>query len=109
MLDIPAGMDQKDSCPRRTGYWFFLGDDFYEFLYSARSLVRWWIHALRLSTVLVKQLTYFQVCLRIQRSAWFNSGYMRCVSLRGFLEESWGCPDSVENCGDSACVLGHGC
>ena len=25
-------------------------------------------------------------CLRIQRSAWFDSGYMRCVSLRGFLE-----------------------
>ena len=25
----------------------------------------------------------------IQRSAWFASGYMRCVSLRGFLEEFW--------------------
>ena len=25
----------------------------------------------------------------IQRSAWFNSGYMHCVSLRGFLEEFW--------------------
>ena len=38
----------------------FLGDDFYEFLYSALSLVRKWIHALRQFTVLVKHLTYFQ-------------------------------------------------
>ena len=28
--------------------------------------------------------SHFQVCLRVQRSAWFDSGYMRCVSLRGF-------------------------
>ena len=44
----------------------------------------------------------------VQRSAWFDSGYMHCVSLRGFLEEFWGCPDSVENCEVSARVLGHG-
>ena len=25
-----------------------------------------------------------QDCLRIQRSAWFDSGYMHCVSLRSF-------------------------
>ena len=24
VLGITAGMDQKDSCPRRTGYWVFL-------------------------------------------------------------------------------------
>ena len=59
--------------------WILLGDDFYEFLYSALSLVRMWIHALRQSTVLI-----FLVCLRSQRSAWFDCGFMRCVSLRGF-------------------------
>ena len=60
----------------------FLGNDFCRLPYSALSLVRQRIHALRQSTVLT-----FQVCLRIQRSAWFDCGYMRCVSLRGFLEE----------------------
>ena len=49
------------------------------------------MHALRQFTELVKQLTYFH-CLRFQRSAWFDIGYMRCVSLRGFLEEFWGLP-----------------
>ena len=52
VLGILAGMDQKDSCPRRTGYWFF------------------W------------EMTSVGFC--IQRSAWFDSGYIRCVSLRGF-------------------------
>ena len=37
------------------------------------------------------------------------SGYMRCVSLRGFLEVFRGCPDSAEVRYDSACVLGQGC
>ena len=32
----------------------FLGDDFYEFLYSALSLARWWLHALRQSTELLE-------------------------------------------------------
>ena len=50
VLCILAGMDQKDSCPRRTGYWFF------------------W------------EMTSMSFC--IQRSAWFDSGYMLCVSLR---------------------------
>ena len=27
------------------------------------------------------------LCSRTQRSAWFDNGYMRCVSLRGFLED----------------------
>ena len=52
VLGILAGMEQKDSCPRRTGYWFL------------------W------------EMTSVGFC--IQRSAWFDSGYMRCVSLRGF-------------------------
>ena len=46
---------------------------------------------------------------RIQRSAWLDSGYMRCDSLRGFPEVFLGCPDSAEDREDSACVLGHGC
>ena len=50
MLGITAGMDQKDICPRRTGYWFF------------------W------------EMT--SVDFRIQRSAWFDSGYMHCVIPR---------------------------
>ena len=61
-----AGMVQKDGCSGVYRLLVFLGNDFYEFLYSALSFVRKWIHALRQSTVLVKQLTYFQVCLRIQ-------------------------------------------
>ena len=52
VLGILAGMDQKDSCPRRTGCWFF------------------W------------EMTSVGFCF--QRSAWFDSGYIRCVSLRGF-------------------------
>ena len=44
-----AGMDQMDSCLRRTGYWFF------------------W------------EMTSMSFC--IQRSAWFDSGYMHCVIL----------------------------
>ena len=42
--------------------------------YSALSLVRSRIHALRQSTELLMKLTYF-VGRRIQRYAWFNSGY----------------------------------
>ena len=56
--------------------------------YSALSLVQLWIHALRQSTRLLKFLTFSCSgglwCLRIQRSAWFDIGYMQCVSLRGF-------------------------
>ena len=68
-----------------------LEDDFDEFLYSALCLVRLWIHALRQFTELLMTLALFymvlsgrrlQDCLRIQRSAWFDSGYMHCVSLR---------------------------
>ena len=77
VLGILAGMDQKDSCPRRTGYWFF------------------W------------KMTSMSFC--IQRSAWFDCGYMLCVRLRSFPEVFLGCPDSTEYREDSACVLGHGC
>ena len=55
-----ADMNQRDSCPRHTGNWIF----FWEMTsclspYSALSLVRWWIHALRQSMELLMKLTYF--------------------------------------------------
>ena len=50
MLGIMADMNQRDSCPRHTGNWFFL------------------------------EMTSMSFC--IQRSAWFDRGYMHCVSLR---------------------------
>ena len=40
---------------------WFPGDDFGLSPYSELSLVRYWIHALRLSTELVKKLTFFLV------------------------------------------------
>ena len=104
MLGIMARMDQDDSCVHFAlcPFPWLAGLECSAFLpvwtrrtvargvhYSALSLVRSWIHALRQSTELVKQLTCFQVCLRFQRSAWFGIGYMRCVSPQSFLEEFW--------------------
>ena len=77
VLGILAGMEQKDSCPRRTGYWFL------------------W------------EMTSVGFC--IQRSAWFDSGYMRCVSLRGFWK-NFGVVQTVQKTVKVPhAFLGHGC
>ena len=53
--------------------------------YSALSLVRQRIHALRQSTELLMMLTYFprdgDSGHRFQRYAWINCEYMHCVCL----------------------------
>ena len=78
-----AGMDQMDSCLRRTGYWFFWEMTSMSFcIQRSACFESGYMHCVILRCL--KHLTYFQVCLRIQRSAWFDSGYMRCVILRGF-------------------------
>ena len=65
------------SCLRCTGLWYFLGDDFWNQLqYSVPML------GSTANTFCVS----FRDFLRIQRCAWFNYGYMHCVSLRSLLK-----------------------
>ena len=81
------------SCLRCTGLWTVLGDHFRNVFRMQHSLVRQWIHVWRQFTRLfgriflrVRLWEMTSCCLRIQRSAWFDSGYMHCVSLRSFLK-----------------------
>ena len=61
MFGIMADMNQRDSCPRRTGNWIFWEMTSMSFCIQRSAWFDQWIHALRQSTELVKKHTYLLV------------------------------------------------
>ena len=86
MLRIMASTHQKDSCPRRTGKFHYLGDDvvfFYGPLYLAVTCRSCLPEEYRVASFPGDDS---RNGFRIQHSSWFNRGYMFGVSLRGYLD-----------------------